>query len=314
MTHYIVKRLLATVPVLLVLVTFSFLLVHLAPGDPAVAIAGHLATPAEVEQLRTAMGLHEPLPVQFVLWIGRLAQGDLGRSVLNNDALTTLIGQRFPVTFSLALLAEFIAIGVGIPLGLLAAWHWNTWQDRAVMIFAVLGFAVPSFWLGYNLIFLFSLRLGWLPPNGYHPVQDGAWPFLKSLLLPAFTDGIVVAALIARMTRSMLLEVLKNDYMRTARAKGLSERTVVLRHAMRNAALPVLTVIGISIANVMTGSVVVETVFSVPGMGRLFVQAVNNRDYPVVQAMVLLSGLVFILTNLAVDISYGFIDPRLRHS
>ena len=313
MLKYVGQRLLAAIPVLIVVVITAFALLHIAPGDPAALIAGEQATPAQIEKLRIALGLNKPLPVQLAIWIGKLLQGDLGRSIFSGDKLTTLIAQRIEPTLALGILGEMIAISLGVPLGVLAAWRRNSWIDRLVMLFAVLGFALPSFWLGYNFIFVFSLDLHWLPPTGYEPLSAGLWPFLKYLILPAVTLGFGVSALIARITRATMLEVLRQDYVRTARAKGLPDLMVLVRHAAKNAALPVVTVIGFSTAFVLAGVVVIETVFSIPGLGRLFVEAANNRDYPIVQGTILVTGVLFVVVNLIVDLTYVWFDPRIRY-
>lgn len=313
MLKYIGQRLLAAVPVLLVVVIIAFLLLHVAPGDPAALIAGEQATPEQIARLRTALGLNRPLPVQFAIWLGKILRGDLGKSIFTGEQLTTLLGQRLQPSLALALLGESLAVCLGVPLGVLAARRRNSWIDRLVMVFAVIGFALPSFWLGYNLIFIFSLRFGWLPPTGYQPIAQGVLPFLRYMILPAMTLGFGVAALIARMTRATMLEVLRQDYVRTARAKGLRERSVLIRHAAKNAAIPVITVIGLSVAYVLAGVVVIETVFSIPGLGRLFVEAANNRDYPVVQGTILLTGTLFVAVNLIVDLTYVLFDPRIRY-
>ena len=313
MGAYAAGRLVASVPVLAVVAVLAFALLRLTPGDPAASISGDQATDERIQEVRRSLGLDESVPRQFANWVSDVAHGDLGTSLFTGEPLTTSLGQRLPATLSLAILGELVGVLIGVPLGVLAARLYNSSVDRAVMLFAVLGFSVPAFWLGYNLIFLFTLRLGWLPPNGYEPISSGPWPWLKYLILPALTLGLGVAALIARMTRASMLEVLRQDYVRTARAKGLPESAVVWRHALRSAALPVITVIGLSTANAMAGTAVIETVFSIPGMGRLFVQAASNRDYPVLQGAILLTGVLFVLINLLVDLSYVLVDPRVRY-
>ncbi|HLZ70109.1 MAG TPA: ABC transporter permease [Dehalococcoidia bacterium] len=313
MVKYIGQRLVAAVPVLVVVVIAAFALLHVAPGDPAALIAGDNATPTQIHELHRKLGLDQPLYMQLGIWVKNLAHGDFGKSIFSGETLTKLVGQRIQPTLALAILGELIAICIGVPLGVLAARRRNSWLDRGVMIFAVLGFAMPSFWLGYNLIFLFSLDVHWLPPTGYRPISAGIGPFLKYLILPSLTLGFGVAALIARMTRATMLEVLRQDYVRTARAKGLREQAVLVRHAAKNAAIPVLTVIGLSVAYVLSGSVIIETVFSIPGMGRLFAEAAINRDYPIVQGTILVTGVLFVLVNLLVDLSYVLFDPRIRY-
>ena len=314
MQRYIARRLVATLPVLAVVALFTFALLHLAPGDPAAIIAGNEATPEQIRAIRAKLGLDEPLPVQFWVWITHMARGDLGTSILSGHSVTTLIAERLEPTLALGILAELIAVSLAVPLGVLAAWKANTVIDRAVMVVAVLGFAMPSFWLGFNLIWLFALGLAILPPTGYQPISGGLGPFLQHLILPAVTVGITAAALITRMTRATVLEVLREDYVRTARAKGLRERFVLLGHALKNAANPIVTIIGISVAGVLTGVVVTESVFGIAGIGRLFVDAVVRRDYPVVQGTILLTATVYVFINLAIDLTYVIFDPRIRYS
>jgi peptide/nickel transport system permease protein len=312
MGRYVAARLLASVPVIAVVITVAFTLLHLAPGDPALLAAGDRASPEQVEETRHALGLDRPLHVQFALWSGRALQGDLGRSVFSHEPLTRLIAQRIQPTLAVGVLALMGGIGLGVPLGVLAAWRRGSWIDRGTMVFASLGFGVPSFWLGYIFIYIFTLKLSLLPPAGYAPLSEGLVPFIRSVILPAATIAFGIAGLLARMTRTTMLEVLHQDYVRTARSKGMTERAVLLRHAAKNAALPVLTVIGFSVAYVLAGVAVVETVFAIPGMGRLFVEGALSRDYPVVQGTILIMGVLLVATNLLVDLSYGWFDPRVR--
>ena len=313
MTAYIIRRALATIPVLLVVSLVVFGLIHLAPGDPATLIAGHEAEDWEVEALREQLGMNRPLPVQLGIWIKDILQGDLGRSIVTKNSVASLIRQWFVPTLSLAILTEVFAISAAIPLGVLAAWKANTWIDRAVMVFATLGFSIPVFWLGFLLIYFFAVRLDFFPAAGYVHPTEGFGPFLHRLILPAFATGLVVMALITRMTRATVREVLSEDYVRTARAKGLSENVVLVRHALRNAALPIVTVIGLGLAAVLSGAVVTEMVFAIPGLGRLLVNAITARDYPIIQGVILVISAVYVFVNLLVDISYAYFDPRVRY-
>jgi peptide/nickel transport system permease protein len=286
---------------------------HVAPGDPAAIIAGDLATPAEVEAIRRALGMDRPLLVQLGIWIGRLFQGDLGTSVFSGRSVTDLMAPRLEPTIALSVMALLISVSIGIPLGVVAAWKAHTVVDRGVMVFAVLGFSIPVFWLGLNLIWLFSVKIRLLPVLGYQPLAEGVIPFLRHLALPSVTLGITFAALIARMTRSSVLEVLREDYIRTARAKGLAERVVLVRHALKAASLPIVTVIGLVFAALITGVVVTETVFAIPGLGRLVVDAVVRRDFPIIQGMMIVLATAYVLVNLVVDIAYAYLDPRIRY-
>jgi peptide/nickel transport system permease protein len=311
--RYIVRRLLASVPVLFMVGVIAFVILHVAPGDPAAIIAGDLATPAEVEAIRRALGMDRPLLVQLGIWIGRLFQGDLGTSVFSGRSVTDLMAPRLEPTIALSVMALLISVSIGIPLGVVAAWKAHTVVDRGVMVFAVLGFSIPVFWLGLNLIWLFSVKIRLLPVLGYQPLAEGVIPFLRHLALPSVTLGITFAALIARMTRSSVLEVLREDYIRTARAKGLAERVVLVRHALKAASLPIVTVIGLVFAALITGVVVTETVFAIPGLGRLVVDAVVRRDFPIIQGMMIVLATAYVLVNLVVDIAYAYLDPRIRY-
>ena len=313
MIVYIIRRALATIPVLLVVSIVVFGLSRLAPGDPADLIAGHEAQDWEVEALREQLGLNRPLPVQLGIWFKDILQGDLGRSIVSKHSVTGLIRQWVVPTLSLAILTEVFAISVAIPLGVLAAWKANTWIDRAVMVFATLGFSVPVFWLGFMLIYLFAVQLHWFPAAGYVNPTEGFGAFLYRLILPAFATGVILIALITRMTRATVREILSEDYVRTARAKGLNERIVLVRHALRPAALPILTVIGMGLAGVLSGVVVTEMVFAIPGLGRLLVNSILARDYPIIQGVILVVSAVYVFVNLLVDISYAYFDPRVRY-
>jgi peptide/nickel transport system permease protein len=290
-----------------------FLLLHLSPGDPAAVIAGDNATPANIEMIRKRLGLDEPLWKQFLLWVGQLARGDLGQSMFWNTPVLSLVGQRYQPTLSLALTTLCVAITLAVTLGVLAAWRVATIVDRAVMGFAVLGFSVPVFVVGYLLIYVFAIQLKWLPVQGYTPIEEGFVPWLRNLVLPSLALGLAYVALIARITRATMLDVLAEDYIRTARAKGVATRTMLLRHALKNAAVPIVTVIGIGVALLIGGVVITETVFNIPGIGRLVVDAIARRDYPIIQGVIVLFSGIYVLVNLAVDLSYTFFDPRIRY-
>jgi peptide/nickel transport system permease protein len=313
MTGYIIKRVLSTFPVLLVVALVVFALIRVAPGDPAAIIAGHEATLAEVEGIREQLGLNRPLPVQLGIWLSDIARGDLGRSILSKHEVSTLIKQRLVPTLSLAILTEIFAIFVAIPLGVLAAWKANTWIDRVVMIFATLGFSIPVFWLGFIMIWALAVQLGWFPAAGYVAPSEDFGKYLHRLIMPAFATGVIIMALITRMTRATVLETLKEDYVRTARAKGLTETAVLIRHALRNAALPIITVIGLGVAALLSGLVVTESVFAIPGLGRLLLNAILARDYPIIQGAILVTSAVYVFINLLVDLSYAYFDPRIRY-
>ena len=313
MGRYLAQRLLTTGPVLLIVSVLIFSLMHVAPGDPASFMAGDEARPEQIERIRQKLGLDEPLYKQLGLYYVDIFRGDLGESVFTKFDVTELILQRIEPTVSIAAFAMLLAILISIPSGVLAAWKANSWIDRAVMVFAVFGFAIPVFWLGFNMIWLFAVKLNWFPALGYRPISDGVFPWLRSMTLPATTVGIIVAALIARMTRSAMLEVLREDYIRTARAKGLGEFAVLFRHALRNASIPIVTVVGLSMAGLVSGLVVTEAVFAIPGMGRLIVDGVTRRDYPIIQGTVLVITVFYVLINLVVDIGYGWLDPKIRY-
>jgi peptide/nickel transport system permease protein len=306
------QRLLATLPVMAVVAVFVFLLIHLAPGDPAALIAGDLASGEDIARLHVALGLDQPLWKQFLLWAGKLLHGDLGTSIYTQVPVSELLAQRLQPTLSVALVTMLITLVVAIPLGVLAAHRAGSWVDRAVMLFAVLAFSVPVFLIGYLLIFAFAIQLQWLPVQGFVSLSEGVVPWLRSLVLPCLTLAAVYIALITRMTRATVLEVLHEDYIRTARAKGLGV-LAVLGHALRNAAIPIATTVGIGIALLIGGVVVTETVFAIPGVGRLVIDSVQRHDYPVIQSVLLLSAGVYVLINLLIDLSYRFFDPRIRY-
>jgi peptide/nickel transport system permease protein len=305
--------LLATIPVLGVVAVLVFLLLRLTPGDPAAILAGDAATGEQIAQIRASLGLDKPLIVQFGIWLAKVLTGDLGQSFYFRIDVATLIGQRLEPTLALTALTTLLAVLISVPLGVVAAWRFGGWFDRALMGFSVLGFSVPVFVLAYLLIWLVSLQLGWLPVQGYVRISEGFFLFLKHLILPAFTLSVIYMALIARVTRASVLEALGEDYIRTARAKGLPELRVLLRHALANAAVPIVTVIGIGVALLIGGVVVTESVYAIPGLGRLTVDAVLARDFPTIQGLILFFSVVYVLVNLLVDLSYVFLDPRIRY-
>jgi peptide/nickel transport system permease protein len=313
MFGYIVRRILATIPVMIVVAIFVFALLHLSPGDPAAIIAGDNATAADIAHIRAALGLDQPLLVQFGDWCWRLMRGDLGISIFTNLPVSQLIAQRIGPTISLTISTLIISIVVAIPLGVVAAWKAGTWVDRVVMVFAVFGFSVPIFVLAYILIYVLAIATHLLPVQGYVPPQDGIGPFLSHLVMPSLALGMTFAALIARITRASMLDVLAQDYIRTAHAKGLSNERVLLRHALKNAAVPIATIIGIGVALLIGGVVVTETVFAIPGLGRLTVDAILRRDYPIIQGIILIFSAAYVVVNLLVDLSYAFLDPRIRY-
>ncbi len=313
MLAYIARRILASVPVMIVVALFVFLLLRLTPGDPAAIIAGDMATPAQLDQIRQSLGLNEPLVTQFVTWSGQLLSGDFGRSLISRTPVLTLIGQRLEPTLSLAIVTMLITLILSIPMGVLAAWRHGSLTDSAVMAISVLGFSIPVFVTGYIFIQIFAIDLRIFPVQGFKSISEGLWPFFSRIFLPALTLATIYIALIARMTRAAMLDVLGEDYVRTARAKGLSERVVLFRHALRNAAVPILTVVGTGFALMISGVVVTESVFNIPGLGRLTVDAILARDYPVIQALILLTSGIYVVINLLIDISYAFMDPRIRY-
>jgi peptide/nickel transport system permease protein len=290
-----------------------FLLLRLTPGDPAAIMAGDAANTEQIEQIRKGLGLDQPIVAQFGIWLGRLLSGDLGESFYFRVKVTTLIAQRLEPTVALATLTILLAVIVSIPLGVIAAWRFGGWFDRMLMGFSVMGFSVPVFVLAYLLIWLVSLKLEWLPVQGYARIADGFWPFIRHLILPSITLSVIYIALIARVTRASVLEALGEDYIRTARAKGLPELRVLVRHALANAAVPIATVIGIGIAILIGGVVVTESVYAIPGLGRLTVDAVLARDFPTIQGVILFFSFLYVLVNLLIDLSYVFLDPRIRY-
>ncbi|MGI9436358.1 MAG: ABC transporter permease [Geminicoccaceae bacterium] len=314
MLGYVLKRILATIPVMIIVAVFVFLMLRLSPGDPAAVIAGDYATTEDVERIREQLGLNEPIPVQLMSWIGQLAKGDLGQSIFSKKPVIELIGQRIEPTLLLALTTIIFAVLVAVPLGTIAAWRAGSIVDRSVMLFSVGGFSIPVFVLGYILIYILAMQLKILPVQGYKsPFEHGFGPFLYHIILPTITLSVIFIALIARMTRASVMEVLEEDYVRTARSKGQSEFKILLRHALRNAAVPIVTVIGIGIALLIGGVVVTESVYNIPGLGRLVLDAVLARDYPIIQGLILFFSFIYIMINLLIDLSYMLFDPRIRY-
>jgi peptide/nickel transport system permease protein len=309
----ILRRLAATIPVMAVVAIAVFALLHLTPGDPAVIIAGDYATTDDIARIRTKLGLDRPFLSQVGIWLGQVLRGDLGTSIFSGLPVTRLIAQRAEVTIALTLYAMLISVCLGVPLGIVAAWKQGSWLDRAVMIFAVSGFSMPVFWLGFLLVYVFAISLSWLPVQGYAPLATGLGGTLRHLTLPAITLSVVYMALIARMTRASMLGVLGEDYIRTAFAKGLAPGGVLVRHALKNASLPVVTIIGLGFALLIGGAVVTESVYALPGLGRLTVDAIIRRDYPVIQGVILVVSAVYVMINLAIDVLYVVLDPRIRY-
>ncbi len=312
MLSYIVRRLLATIPVMGIVALFVFSLLYLAPGDPAAIIAGDQATVEQIAKIRASLGLNQPFVVRFGHWLWQIVHGNLGTSVFTGQPVSAMIAQRIEPTLSLMVLTMLIALTLAIPLGVIAAWKHGTWIDRAIMIFAVLGFSVPVFVVAYLLAYVFGLTFRLLPVQGFTPLAKGFWPFLGTLVLPSLALGAIYVALLARITRAAMLEVLAQDYVRTARAKGVGQGGVLFVHALKNAANPVVTVAGLGVALLIGGTVVTETVFAIPGLGTLTVNAILERDYPVIQGVVLLFSFTYVLVNLIVDLLYSVFDPRIR--
>jgi peptide/nickel transport system permease protein len=310
---YVIRRLFGVIPVLALVAITSFLLVYLVPGDPAMVMLGSDATPEQLRSLRAQMGLDRSLPEQFLLWVGQALRGNLGESFFLGRPVTQALLERLPATMQLALLSLLFSLLIGIPAGIVAAVRQNSWWDQVVMVTAMGGISIPSFWLGLAMILLFSVQLGWLPSGGYVPLWEEFWRGLQILILPSISLGFMQAALIARMTRSSMLEVLRQDYVRTAKAKGLPWMRVTLRHALKNAMIPVITTIGTAFGVLLGGAVIVEIVFTYPGLGRLVVLAVQRRDYPLVQGALLMTSMIYVVVNLAVDLLYSVFDPRIKY-
>ena len=313
MYGYILRRIASTVPVMLIVAALVFLMLRLTPGDPAAIIAGDNANADQIAAIRNRLGLDAPLLLQFFQWLGNLLRGDFGESFYFKKSVAELITSRLEPTLALSVATIVLAVTIAVPLGVLAAYKRGTIIDKIVMGFSVLGFSVPVFVIGYSLIYLFAIQLNWLPVQGYQRIGDGFGGFLQRLLMPSLTLSVIYVALIARMTRASVIDVLDEDYIRTARAKGQSELKVLFKHALRNASVPIVTVIGLGIALLIGGVVVTESVFSIPGLGRLTVDAVLARDFPTIQAVILLFSLVYVLVNLAVDVAYTALDPRIRY-
>jgi peptide/nickel transport system permease protein len=314
MLAFLARRLLATILVMAIVGIFIFMLLHLSPGDPAAIIAGDNATQEQITAIRQRLGLDDPLTYQFLRWAGAIVAGDLGISIFSNVPVTKLIQQRIEPTLSLAFTTIVLAMFLAITAGVVAAWKAGSWLDRLVMILSVIGFSVPVFVVGYILIYVFAITLGWLPVQGYTPIAEGfVWPWLRHLILPSIALGLAYVALIARITRTAMLDVLSEDYMRTAQAKGVATGPLLLKHALKNAGVPIVTVIGIGIALLIGGVVITETVFNIPGIGRLVVDAISKRDYPIIQGVILIFSGVYVIVNLIVDLIYTLLDPRIRY-
>jgi len=313
MLSYILRRILATLPVMGIVALFVFSLLYFASGDPAAVIAVDQSSPADIERIRQGLGLDRPFLVQFGSWLWHIVHFDLGTSIFTNLPVSALIAQRIEPTLSLMAITLVLTLVIAVPLGVMAAWKAGSWIDRTIMAFAVFAFSLPVFVVGYVLAYVFALQFEWLPVQGYTPLTVGFWPWLQNLILPAVALGSVYIALIARITRASMLEVLQQDYVRTARAKGLDQRSILYVHALKNAAVPIVTVIGLGIALLIGGAVVTESVFAIPGLGRLTIDAILRRDYPVIQGIVLLFSFLYVLVNLMVDITYTIVDPRIRY-
>jgi len=313
MFAYAIRRIIATIPVILIVAFFVFSLLYIAPGDPAAVIAGDQATPADVERIRESLGLDRPFLVRFAEWLFNVLRGDLGNSIFTNLPVLHMIKQRIEPTVSLMLLTLFLSLSFAIPMGVIAAWKHGTFIDRTVMFLAVFGFSTPVFVIGYLLAYFFALKLDWLPVQGFTSISQGFFPFLRNLILPAVALGLVYMALIARITRATMLDVLSQDYVRTAKAKGVGQRGILFIHALKNAAVPIVTIVGIGFAVLIGGAVVTESVFAIPGLGRLTVDAILRRDYPVIQGVVLLFSFTYVVVNLIVDLLYTLFDPRIRY-
>lgn len=313
MTSHIIRRLLTAIPVMAFVALFIFGLLYLAPGDPAAIMAGDSATVQQIDQIRDALGLDKPFLVRFGEWCAGAIQGDLGNSLFTRQSVSLMIGQRLEPTILLMFMSMVVSVLIAVPIGTLAAWKYSTSVDRAIMVVAVLSFSLPSFVVGYLLAYTLALSLGWFPVQGYRPLSEGIWPAVHSLILPSLALGSVYVGLLARITRATMLEALNQDYVRTARAKGVSEPTVVFKHALKNCAIPIITTVGSGVALLIGGAIITETVFALPGVGTLTVDAILRRDYPVIQGVVLISSFFYVLINLLVDILYTVFDPRIRY-
>ena len=320
MQGYIIRRILSAIPTVLLVGTIVFFIVHLAPGDPVLLLVGEPEEANDwqmiknIEEIRAKLGLDKPLPEQYWRFMWRTLQFDLGTSIFHGDTVATIFKQRFWPTISIVLLSKIFALSVAIPLGVVAAYKANSIWDRAIMVYVVAGFSIPGYFLAYILIFTFAVKLGWFPAIGYTSLAEGVGPWSSHLVLPIVSLAMVGSALTTRITRSTMLEVLREDYIRTARAKGLASTTVLVRHALKNASIPIVTIIGLGLATLIGGVVLIEVVFAIPGMGRATVEAMLRRDYPVIQGLILIVGLTFVVINLLTDILYAYLDPRIRYS
>ena len=313
MHYYVIRRILYLIPVMLIVVTFVFFLVHFIPGDPAGVMAGEEATEEDIEYIRHLMGLDRPIYEQYGRYVLRLLKGDLGESLFLERPVTSVIAERIEPTVLLTFFSTVVALIIGIPAGLIAGVRPNTWSDKTTMVIAIFGISMPAFWLGLNLIYLFSLKVRLFPPGGYVSMSSSPIKCIYYMVLPSISLGFASAALKARILRSSMIEIMTEDYIRTARAKGLTERVVIYIHALRNAMLPTITVIGIALAHHLGGAVVTETVFNLPGIGRLIVTSIFRRDYPVIQGVVLVIAAIFVCVNLLVDLTYSLVDPRIKY-
>jgi peptide/nickel transport system permease protein len=312
MLAFLIRRIASTFIVMAIVAVIIFLLVRIAPGDPVAILVGDNASPDQIDAVRKQLGLDDPIVVQFWRWASRVLVGDLGISIFSNEPVAKLISQRLEPTLSLAATTIILAVVVAVTAGIIAAWQVGTWIDRVVMALSVASFSVPVFVVGYVLIYVFAIQLRWLPVQGYQPIADGFVDWLRHLVLPSIALGLAYVALIARITRTAMLEVLAEDYIRTAHAKGVATGPVLLKHALKNAGVPIVTVIGIGIALLIGGVVITETVFNIPGIGRLVVDAIQTRDYPIIQGVILLFSGVYVIVNLLVDLTYTLLDPRIR--
>ena len=312
MALFVIRRLLSAIPVLFVVSLMTFAIMWLVPGDISAEIGGSEATAEQVAQIREQFGLDKPLYERAINWYGNLLRGDLGYSYLLDRSVAAAVLERLPVTLSLAAISLVLATMIGMLLGILAAVRHNSWVDQGAMVTALVGLSIPDFWLGLVLIILFGVSLGWLPTGGYVPITEDFVGWARSMTLPALTLAFTQMGVIARMTRSSMLDVLDQDYVRTARAKGMRGRTVVFKHALRNALLPIVTVLGVTVGVILSGAVVIETVFSLPGVGRLIVGSIQRRDFPIIQGGLLVTASVFVIVNLVVDLLYGWLDPRVN--
>ena len=313
MWRYTIVRILSALPVIAVVGVITFSIIHIAPGDPAAIIGGDEATVEDLQRIREQLGTDQPIYIQFFRWISRLAQGDLGTSIFSKKSITSLMAPRLQPTLSLGIQVLLLSSALGVSIGILSAWKAGRPLDRIFMFFAVLGFSAPGFWLAFILIWGLAVNLGWFPALGYTPIGDGLLAHLHSMFLPVAVNSILSSAFISRITRSAMLDVLREDYVRTARSKGLRELVVYMRHAFRPASIPIVTVIGASLAGLATGFVVTESIFAIPGLGRMLIEAIIRRDFPIIQAMMMVVATAYVMINLFIDILYAYLDPRIRY-